>query len=105
MTETRESGADATRNSLIMAGLDLFGRHGFEGASTRNIAGAAKANIGSIAYHFGGKEGLRQACAEHVAGTMRGVVEPVLAGASAGVSDPDPETARRRSGAACARRS
>ena len=32
-----------------------------DGASTREIAAAANANIGSIAYHFGGKEGLRLA--------------------------------------------
>ena len=78
MNETRESGADATRNSLIMAGLDLFGRHGFEGASTRNIAGAAKANIGSIAYHFGGKDGLRAACARFVVETIKSVAGPAV---------------------------
>ena len=61
------SAADSTRLALIEAGLERFGVKGYEAASTREIAAAANANIASIAYHFGGKEGLRRACAEHVA--------------------------------------
>lgn len=59
-----------TRSALIMAGLRIFGRKGFDAASTREIAAAANTNIGSIAYHFGGKEGLRMACAEAIVGRM-----------------------------------
>lgn len=73
--------ADQTRLALIAAGLRLFGEHGFAGTSTRQIAAAAKANIGSIAYHFGGKEGLRIACAEHIASTMSSLSAQVLAAA------------------------
>ena len=58
------SAADMTRDALVRAALKLFGRQGFDGTSTREIAAEAKANIGSIAYHFGGKEGLRAACAQ-----------------------------------------
>lgn len=58
--------AEQTRAALVQAGLRLFGEHGYAGTSTRDIAATAKANIGSIAYHFGGKEGLRAACAEHI---------------------------------------
>ncbi|WP_274626353.1 CerR family C-terminal domain-containing protein [Arvimicrobium flavum] len=76
--------ADQTRLALIHAALQLFGSRGFEGTSTREIAAAAKANIGSIAYHFGSKEGLRQACAEHIAQTMTTLSAHVLAAA------PDP---------------
>lgn len=68
-----------TREALIRAALRLFGENGFAGASTRDIAAAAGANIGSIAYHFGGKEGLRTACAEFIVETMRGVAGIVLA--------------------------
>ena len=57
--------AEQTRAALIRAALRLFGSQGFDGTSTREIAAAAKANIGSIAYHFGGKEGLRTACADY----------------------------------------
>ncbi|WP_349366135.1 MAG: CerR family C-terminal domain-containing protein [Nitratireductor rhodophyticola] len=64
--ETRLSSADHTRLSLIRAGLKLFGEKGFDGTTTREIARAAGANIGSISYHFGGKEGLRAACADYI---------------------------------------
>ena len=57
-TPQNPSAADATRLALVMAALKLFGRQGFDGTSTREIATAANANIGSIAYHFGGKDGL-----------------------------------------------
>lgn len=65
------SGAEQTRASLVRAALQLFGRQGFAGTSTREIAAAANANIGSIAYHFGGKEGLRIAVADHIVETIR----------------------------------
>jgi TetR/AcrR family transcriptional regulator, regulator of cefoperazone and chloramphenicol sensitivity len=58
---------EGTRLALIEAGFALFGTQSFAATSTRQIASHAKANIGSIAYHFGGKDGLRQACAEEVA--------------------------------------
>ena len=60
-----------TREALIRAGLDLFGRHGFEASSIRQIAQVAGVNSAGIAYHFGGKDGLRQACAEAVVATMK----------------------------------
>ncbi|MCA0417760.1 MAG: CerR family C-terminal domain-containing protein [Proteobacteria bacterium] len=60
-----------TREALIRAGLDLFGRHGFEASSIRQIARVAGVNSAGIAYHFGGKDGLRQACAEAVVATMK----------------------------------
>jgi TetR/AcrR family transcriptional regulator, regulator of cefoperazone and chloramphenicol sensitivity len=44
-----------TRTRLLEAGLDHFGRVGFEGANIRAIAAAAGANIAAINYHFGGK--------------------------------------------------
>ena len=64
------SGAAATRASLISASLELFGNFGYDAVSTRQIADHAAANIGSIAYHFGGKSGLRTACIEHVIGIV-----------------------------------
>jgi AcrR family transcriptional regulator len=74
----RPSNSDATRQSLILAALDRFGRNGFDATSTREIAKLAKANIAAISYHFGGKEGLRKACASHVAAFIGGVLEPML---------------------------
>ncbi len=56
-----------TRAALVQVALRLFGRDGFAATSTRAIAAEAETNISSIAYHFGGKDGLRLACADFVA--------------------------------------
>lgn len=61
------SDADATRAALIRAGVELFGRRGFDGTTTREIAAEAGVNIAGIAYHFGGKSGLHRACGEAIA--------------------------------------
>ncbi len=70
--------ADATRDALVRVALDRFGAKGFEATSTREIANAAGVNLAAIGYHFGGKEGLRKACAEHVAAVIGQMVGPVL---------------------------
>jgi AcrR family transcriptional regulator len=74
---------DQTRTALLIAGIRLFGTKGFEATSTREIAAAADTNIASIAYHFGGKEGLRLACAEMVGSRIQSVV-----GLALGAIDP-----------------
>lgn len=66
--------AEGTRQALIRAGLDLFGRNGFDATSIRELARAAKVNSAGIAYHFGGKDGLRQACAEAIITRMQAVL-------------------------------
>jgi AcrR family transcriptional regulator len=71
-------GGEDTRQSLILAGLKLFGARGFDGASVREIASEAKANIAAIGYHFGGKEGLRTACAEFVAEAIRSLASKAV---------------------------
>lgn len=50
-----------TRNNLLEAAMQLFSEHGFDGVSTRDIAGVAGATLPSISHHFGSKEGLYQA--------------------------------------------
>ena len=77
------SPADQTRAALLRAGLRLFGRKGYEGTSTRELAALAKANIGSIAYHFGGKEGLHLACADFIVETIQAIAHPALSEAEA----------------------
>ncbi|WP_176085441.1 CerR family C-terminal domain-containing protein [Martelella sp. HB161492] len=69
MTEVLQ-GAAATRQALISTALKLFGEFGYNAVSTRQIADMANANIGSIAYHFGGKPGLMRACAKYVIAAM-----------------------------------
>lgn len=64
-----------TRTCLIEAGLHLFGQKGFEGTSTRELAGLAKTNVASITYHFGSKAGLRSACATEVAARVSNVLD------------------------------
>ncbi len=81
---------EGTQAALIAAGLHLFGRHGFAGTSTRDIAAGAGTNVASIAYHFGGKEGLRLACAREVVRRL-GTVMPAQDAQAL-----SPETARRQ---------
>ncbi len=91
---SQPSPADQTRAALIRAALKLFGRQGFEGTSTREIAALAKANIGSIAYHFGGKEGLRAACANHIVETIGGIAGAAMAETIGEVQGEDAARAR-----------
>lgn len=83
---TTDSRTD-TRASLIEAGLHLFGHNGFEGTSTRQLATRAGTNIASIAYHFGSKAGLRQACALAVVERLGQVMD------AAGVMEPPADAA------------
>lgn len=46
------------RERILHAALDVFAERGFEGARTREIAERAGANLGLVAYYFGGKERL-----------------------------------------------
>jgi AcrR family transcriptional regulator len=52
---------------LLDTAVVHFGERGFEGASTRAIAKASGTAMSSITYHFGGKEGLYLAVADHIA--------------------------------------
>ncbi|MHA7870374.1 MAG: CerR family C-terminal domain-containing protein [Salipiger thiooxidans] len=61
------SSAEATRANLIDAGFELFGAEGYAATSTRRLAERAGTNVASIAYHFGGKAGLHEACARAAA--------------------------------------
>jgi AcrR family transcriptional regulator len=88
------SPADQTRAALIRAALRLFGRQGFDGTSTREIAAVAKANIGSIAYHFGGKEGLRTACANYIVETIGGIAGTAMAESAGEVQGAEAALAR-----------
>jgi AcrR family transcriptional regulator len=81
----------------VRAALRLFGSKGFDGTSTREIAALADANIGSIAYHFGGKEGLRLAAADHVVAAIQSVASQALGASDAGIAGAEtPQQARDR---------
>ncbi len=86
-----------TRQRLIEAALDVFGRQGFEGASTREIAKEANANLAAIVYHFGSKEALHVAVAEYMVGRVSELVGPRAGRGRAPGGAATPEAARRRS--------
>jgi AcrR family transcriptional regulator len=50
-----------TRERILVAALQIFAEHGFDGARTREIADRAGANLGLIKYYFDTKEKLWQA--------------------------------------------
>jgi AcrR family transcriptional regulator len=66
----------ATREALVQSGRKLFSDKGFAGASVRDIAADAKANLGAVTYHFGAKETLYAAVVES---TVAPMVEQLVA--------------------------
>jgi AcrR family transcriptional regulator len=58
--------------------IDHFGRFGFDGAATRDIAREAGTAMSSITYHFGGKQGLYLACADHIGEQISSRQQPVF---------------------------
>ncbi|EPC01997.1 hypothetical protein L861_20305 [Litchfieldella anticariensis FP35 = DSM 16096] len=85
---------DNTQEKLIHAGIQLFGELGYKATTTRMIADAAEANIGSIAYYFDNKHGLYLAAARYIAGQLRQRLrldEAIMANDAGG--EPDRQTA------------
>lgn len=87
---------EATRSALVLAALKLFGAKGFDATSTREIAAEAGANIGSIAYHFGGKEGLRLAAADHIVAAIQSVAGQAIGLSPVEEATVTPEEARAK---------
>ncbi|MDZ8118803.1 TetR/AcrR family transcriptional regulator [Pontiella agarivorans] len=66
--------AESTKERLICAAGQLAAQHGIDNVSTRAIAELSGENIGSIHYHFGGRDGLMEemvrwaieACRHHI---------------------------------------
>jgi AcrR family transcriptional regulator len=69
---------DATRDAILHAAMEVFGRDGFHAASTRAIAQSAQVNQALIGYHFGNKERLYLTVFEHIAGRMDALMGPIL---------------------------
>src|ERR1700683_1663107 len=69
---------DGTRQRLIEAAIDIFAAHGFDGASTRNLAEKAGTNLAAIPYHFGSKAGLYRAAAQHIADGLSAKMLPTV---------------------------
>lgn len=77
-TPRSRRGAEA-REKLLEAALDAFAKHGFAGASTRDIARQAGVNLAAIPYHFGSKEGLHRAVASDIVESISRQIGPVFA--------------------------
>jgi len=69
---------DETRRRIIDAAIGLFGQHGFDGASTRDIAARAGVNAPALQYYFENKEGVYRACAEMLADESWRAFEPAV---------------------------
>jgi len=48
----------STKQRILGAAEELFARHGFAGASLRQVTSAAQVNLAAVNYHFGSKENL-----------------------------------------------
>jgi AcrR family transcriptional regulator len=92
-TEARNASPDvtrgsATREALVLAAIDSFGRDGFNAASTRAISEAAGVNQALIGYHFGGKPGLYLAALKHIADSVVARIGPLVASIEAELDAP-----------------
>ena len=59
------SGAE-TRERLLEAAIDVFGKYGYDAATTRVIAREAGVNIAAIPYYYSSKENLYRAVISHI---------------------------------------
>src|SRR5437762_3148328 len=69
---------EPTREALLRAAIDVFGRDGFDAASTRAISDAAGVNQALIGYHFGGKPGLYLAALRSIAASVSTRIGPLV---------------------------
>jgi TetR/AcrR family transcriptional regulator, regulator of cefoperazone and chloramphenicol sensitivity len=72
---------EETRARIIDVALKLFGKYGFEGASTRDIAKHAGVNTPALQYYFDNKEGVYFACVEHIVARVWEHMAEVIDGA------------------------
>jgi AcrR family transcriptional regulator len=80
------SAGTSSRERILAEAEPIFGAHGFDGASMRQLANAAGVPVALVSYHFGSKEGLYRAVFEHRVPT---VVEQRLAGLAIAMSEQD----------------
>jgi AcrR family transcriptional regulator len=85
--------SEDTRTNLLNTAILLFGRHGYDGVTTRRLAEAADANVASIKYHFGNKDALYRGAIDHVVETLQPRLEMLLdlVGQARQIARNDPE--------------
>lgn len=67
-----------SQDKLLDVAIREFGLKGLDGASTRGIAGAAGTAMSAITYHYGSKEALYLAAADHIAANMADEIGPTI---------------------------
>ena len=81
----RPSTSDVSRRERMLdAALATFSEHGFDGASTREIASRAGVNQGLVTYYFGSKEGLWREAVDRAFAELREGVGLTVATLEAG---------------------
>jgi len=70
--------AASTQKKLLDAGVEMFAKFGYFGASTREIEAAAKVQRNLIGYHFGSKDDFWKACMEHLFRLFVGTALPEI---------------------------
>lgn len=78
---------DATRERLIRAAVDLFGRKGFDGVGAREISATAGVPLAAIPYHFGTKDALYRAALERVRDELATALAPAVQAARAALRE------------------
>jgi TetR/AcrR family transcriptional regulator, regulator of cefoperazone and chloramphenicol sensitivity len=88
---------DITRDALIQAAIEVFGRDGFNAASTRAISETAGVNLALIGYHFGGKPGLYLAALRFIAARVIERMGPLVAAIEADLAAAEQKRSSKRS--------
>ena len=77
------------RDKLIAVAIRRFGKTGFDGTGTRDIAADAGTTMSNITYHFGSKDGLYRAAAEAIVLRFRDVTAAQAAAVPGEGASPD----------------
>ena len=77
----RESVDDRTTKARIRdAAIGSIAEHGINGTTARRVASTAGVSPGLVIHHFGSMDGLRSACDQYVADTIREFKEQTMSG-------------------------
>lgn len=74
----RSAKRTSTRERLLQAGGEVFACYGFRGATVRRIARRAQANVASVSYYFGDKQGLYAAVLQYTFSSAKEKYPPDL---------------------------
>jgi AcrR family transcriptional regulator len=85
MSRPVNADADATRQRMLEAAVELFAERGLGGTSVRDVAGASGVSLGMVSHYFGSKDDLYDACIDATyteLSAMKGVLAGELASAA-----------------------